>query len=73
MPNSRVLFHLGKSLAFNDLRGDDLGCCKRCSFAVQKVAFWRVKDGLSQCKRWPFVNLFTVNRKLKAPKSVCCF
>jgi hypothetical protein len=55
----------GKPLAINYLRGDDLRRCKRCSFAVQKVAFWRVKDGLSQCKRWPFVNLFTVNRKLR--------
>ena len=45
----------GKSLAINYLRGDDLRRCKRCSFAVQKVAFWRVKDGLSQCKIWPFV------------------
>jgi hypothetical protein len=52
----RLVFPVfGKSLAINYLRGDDLRRCKRCSFAVQKVAFWRVKDGLSQCKRWPFV------------------
>ena len=54
MPNSRVLFHLGKSLVFNDLRGDDLGCCKRCSFAVQKVLFRRAKGGLLACKRRSF-------------------
>ena len=47
--------HSAKPLVLNDLRGDDLRRCKRCSFAVQKVAFWRVKDGLSQCKIWPFV------------------
>lgn len=31
-----------------------LWCCKRPSFALQKVAFRRVKDGLLQRERRPF-------------------
>ena len=28
--------------------------CKRYAFGLQKATFWRVKDGKSHAKRWPF-------------------